>query len=102
MAKELDIERLERLIGLLDDKLDALPTITVSDRDSFRNHDAALKSITDELATSEGARFGYSSGAYTLRMAAVAASCTAGNRELLRNWRRAAVLKVRNAKAGAI
>lgn len=95
-------EDLAQLIDLIGNKLAG---VTTGWKDTeWAAHNANLRSLELELTEQAGARFGFSNGASTLRLAGVSASCTSGLEGLLRNWAAAARRKIKKitvAEGGA-
>lgn len=95
------IEELERLIKVVDGKLDSLPPYEPS-ADGWRTRNAALDKIFEELVCEEKAKTWTNAGDNTaIRLAGIRSTSTCGVTGALGNWKRAARAKIELLKGGA-
>ncbi len=90
------MEKLSRLVILIDDKLAAAGDRTVL---SYAQQRVAGHAILAELASKEGASFNDTGNDYSLRLAGIRSTCTHGHFGLLRNWQASARRRIEQAGA---
>lgn len=90
----LDVDRLRRLIGVVDVILANLPAVDHRRRESFVEYRKAASAALDELGRIEGARWRVTGYEVALRLGGLRASATGGEAAVLRNWRNAATKKI--------
>lgn len=94
------IEQLERLIAVVDGKLNSLPPYEPT-ADGWRERNKCLEQIFAELVAEEGAKTSANSGDITaIRLAGIRSSSTCGVTGALTNWKRAAQAKIGKLKGG--
>lgn len=99
-----DPANLTRLIGVIRERLDAVPPGGYSSRDKFEGRQQALRAIFDDLAAQEGARVSHDWQGSAIRLAGIRSSSTSGIHGALANWVVAAkrkVAEIGSGKAGA-
>lgn len=89
---------LQRLIGLIEDKLAVLPPYSYDERAAY---DHAVNKIIDQLTEYEGAKFSdrINGGACAFKLAGIRATCTGGTTGALTNWTAAARREIAKIEA---
>lgn len=81
-----DRATLERLIGVVEMLIAALPPIVQGEMGSYQARRRAGDAALERLVAEEGARVSSRSTDLALRMAGIRATCTHGHKGLLVNW----------------
>ncbi|WP_440411099.1 hypothetical protein [Neorhizobium petrolearium] len=95
------IENLERLIGVVDAVMAALPEYDYRDYETSRAYHRAAEAAIAKLAEKESGRVKLQGDAASLRLGGLRSTATGGAVGLMRNWQNAARTRIEQIKAGA-
>jgi len=97
----MEKQNLERLIGVIDSKLAAIPDAGYTDHDAWRRRQRALDDALRAVVDDEKGTANTQADAATLKLAGIRTSATGGSLALLRNWQNAARRRINQIAAGA-